>query len=79
MLALKIFIFCAISIIAIIVLIKHVNGWGVLFREYMLGQANKTFGNGVGWQRPWTLMLSKAMVVFFGLMFLTGVYVLIFS
>jgi hypothetical protein len=45
----------------------------------MIIQANKTFGDGGGWERPWTLLLARAMIIFFGCMFMVGTFVLIFG
>ena len=75
----KIVGFIAMSIIALVVLIKNANQWSVRFRQYMLGQANKVFGRGAGWDKPWAPLLSKAMIVFFGLMFIVLAYVAVFS
>ena len=75
----KIAIFVIIAIVALSVLIKNVNQWTTRFHQYMLGQANKVFGSGVGWDKPWALFLSKVMVIFFGVMFIVLIYVIVFS
>jgi len=79
MISIKTIIFVIIAVVALIVLIKNLNQWASRFRQYMLAQANSVFGGGVGWDKPWALFLSKAMLVFFGLMFIVGAYVLIFG
>jgi hypothetical protein len=51
------------AVVMLTTLVERTDQWG---RRRNLGEA-------------WTTVLSKAMVVFFGLMFLIGVYVAIFS
>lgn len=68
-----------ISLVTIIMLIKNLNNWSRGFREYMMRQSHKVFGNRSGWERPWAIVLSKAMILFFGLMLLILVYALLFS
>ena len=75
----KVAAFLVFAIVTLIVLIKNTNGWSARFRRYMLGQATDVFGRGAGWEKPWALFLSKAMVYFFGLMFILLIYVAIFS
>jgi hypothetical protein len=36
-------------------------------------------GHNGGWDEPWRLKLFKALVIFFGLMAVLGVYVVVFS
>jgi hypothetical protein len=67
------------AIVTLIVLVKYANAWSARLRRYMLDQATDVFGRGAGWEKPWALFLSKAMVYFFGLMFIVLVYVAIFS
>ena len=75
----KITILIVVAVIIFTVLIKKTNEFAERFRQYMLNQANKTFGTGVGWDKPWAIFLSKAMVVFFAIMGIVFFYVLIFS
>jgi len=34
----------------------------------MIGQSKKALRDASEWERPWTIYLSKAMIVFFGAM-----------
>ena len=79
MVVLKIFVVIVVVIITLVVLVKNTKRWSARFHQYMLGQANKVFGRGAGWEKPWAPLLSKAMIVFFGLMFIVLAYVAIFS
>jgi len=45
----------------------------------MAAQSIKVFGGANGWDKPWTLHLSKALIIFFGLMFILGTYIAMFS
>lgn len=79
MMTLKIAIFGLVAIILFATLIKNADKWAIRFRRYMTSQANRVFGTASGWDKPWGLLLSKAMVLFFGLMFIVFVYVVVFS
>jgi hypothetical protein len=79
MLILKAIIFVTISTLTLIALVRHTNNWAIRFREYMAGQARKVFGDSFGWDGSFGLLLSKAMVVFFGLSFIVFVYVVCFT
>lgn len=79
MLIIKIIIFAVIVVIALALLIENLNKWTLRFREYMLGKTRNVFGDGVGWNKPWALFLSKTMIIFFVLMFIVGMYVFIFG
>ena len=79
MLTVKIVAFAIFAVIALIILYKNTNRWSERFQKYMLSQTLKVFGSGEGWDEPWAKYLSKVMVVFFGLMFIVGIYVAIFS
>jgi dolichol kinase len=79
MLTLKSLIFTAVAIVAFFVLIKHVNTWGTHFRNYMLKGSKNFYGRGRSWEGRGALFVSKVVIFFFGLMFIVGVYVLMFS
>ena len=71
------FIFTAVVMLT--TLVERTDQWGNRFRKYIFSEGKKSNRGGSTWEKPWTIVLSKAMVVFFGLMFLIGVYVAIFS
>ena len=48
-------------------------------QKYYIDQSNKMSGDSGGWDEPWKLQLFKALVIFFGLMAILGIYVLVFS
>ena len=75
---LKIVAFVIVAILALVILVKNTNKWSIRFQKYMFSQTMTVFGSGEGWDEPWTKYLSRAMVVFFGLMFIVLVYVAIF-
>ena len=75
----KLLIVSIMALAAVIVLFQNANQWSARFHQYMLGQANKVFGRGAGWERPWAPLLSKAMVLFFGFMLIVLIYVVVFS
>lgn len=79
MLIFKIIAVGLIVLLTMSILVKNTNKWAVHFRQYMLNQTNKVFGHGIGWEKPWALILSKAMIIFFALMFIVLVYVVVFS
>jgi nitrate reductase gamma subunit len=71
------FIFTAVVMLTTIV--ERTDQWANRFRKYIINPGKKSICGGATWEKPSTIVLSKAMVVFFGLMFLIGVYVAIFS
>jgi hypothetical protein len=75
----KIFIVGVASIIVMIALFRNLHRWGAQFHGYMFREAGKVFGNDAGWGRRWTLLMTKAIIVFFALMLILGVYVLVFG
>jgi preprotein translocase subunit SecG len=75
----KVLVFVVLAIIVVVILVNNANGWSTRFHQYMLSQANKVFGRGAGWERPWAPLLSKAMVLFFGFMLIVLIYVVVFS
>jgi preprotein translocase subunit SecG len=79
MLLFKVLVFIVLAVIALVVLINNTKKWSARLHQYMFDQANKVFGRGAGWERPWAPLLSKAMIVFFGLMFIVFLYVVVFS
>lgn len=78
MLSFKVLLFIVLAIITLVILVNNTNRWSARFHQYMLGQANKVFGRGAGWERPWAPLLSKAMVLFFGFMLIVLIYVVVF-
>jgi ABC-type Fe3+ transport system permease subunit len=79
MLIIRIAVVVILAVIAIIVVIKHLERRSKGLRRYMIGQSTKAWGDASEWERPWTIYLSKALVIFFGGMFILLVYVICFS
>jgi hypothetical protein len=71
--------FMLTAVVVLATLVERTDQWGNRFRKYMISEGKKSNWGGAAWEKPWTMALSKAMVVFFGLVFLIGVYVAIFS
>ena len=67
------------AVVVLATLVERTDQWGNRFRRYMISEGKKSNWRGAAWEKPWTMALSKAMVAFFGLVFLIGVYVAIFS
>jgi hypothetical protein len=67
------------AVVIVSLLYRNTAKWADLLRQYYIAQSNKTYGNSDGWDEPWRLTLFKALVIFFGLMAILGVYVLVFS
>jgi ABC-type Fe3+ transport system permease subunit len=79
MLILRIAVVVILAVIAIVLVIKNLERWSKGLRRYMIGQSTKAWGDASEWERPWTIYLSKALVIFFGGMFILLVYVICFS
>jgi hypothetical protein len=67
------------GVITFWLLLQNTGKWAACLQKYYIGQANKLYGNSGGWDEPWRLLLFKALVIFFGLMAVLGIYVLVFS
>jgi len=73
-------VFACASILTTALFVRNTGAWSKQFRDYMIREQSKaTFTGNVSWQRPWTVYLSKAMIIFFGLMVIVLTYVLCFS
>ena len=79
MLIIRIVIFLLLSLGTIVTFAINTKRWSDQFRQYMIEQANQAFGSPAGWERPWTVFLSKAMVVFFGAMLVILFFVVCFT
>ena len=66
-------------IVVLATLVELTDQWSNRFRKHMISEGKKSIWGGAAWEKPWMIVLGKAMVVFFGLMFLIGVYVAISS
>ncbi len=76
---LKIAALVVISIGVIAILVRNTSKWAGKLQQYYIAQANKMYGNSTGWDQPWRTNLFKAIVGFFGFMFIIGAYSIIFS
>ena len=79
MIILKVALVVVIGAIVVILLMKNTGKWARSLQKYYTAQSNGLSGNSGGLDEPWRLSLFKALVVFFGLMAILGVYVLVFS
>jgi hypothetical protein len=79
MLILRMAVVVILAVITIVVEVKNLERWSKGFRRYIIGQSKKALGDASEWERPWTIYLSKALVIFFGAMFILLVYVICFS
>ena len=76
---LKIIVVALAAVIILLLLIKSTAKWSRSLQRYYIGQSTKMSGDSGGWDEPWRLTLFKALVIFFGLMAILGVYVVVFS
>jgi hypothetical protein len=76
---LKVLIVAIAALIVLIVLVRSTGKWARSLQRYYIAQSNKLSGNSGGWDEPWRLTLFKALVIFFGLMVVLGVYVIVFN
>jgi hypothetical protein len=65
--------------VVLILLTRNTGKWAQSLQRYYIAQSHKISGDSGGWDEPWRLTLFKALVVFFGLMAILGVYVVVFS
>jgi len=79
MIILKIVSVAIAAMIVSALLIRNTNKWARSLQRYYIVQSNKISGNSGSWDKPWRLGLFKALLVFFGLMAILGIYVVIFS
>ncbi len=79
MLTLKIIMMAMAIAILLFLVVRNTEKWARSLQRYYLAQSNKLSGNGGGWDEPSRLTLFKALVIFFGLMAILGVYVVVFS
>ena len=76
---LKVALVVVIGAVVVILLMKNTGKWALSLQKYYIAQSSGLSGNSGGWDEPWRLSLFKALVIFFGLMAVLGVYVLVFS
>jgi hypothetical protein len=79
MLIIRIAVVVILAAITIVVVSRNLKSWSKRFRRYMIGQSTKALGDASEWERPWTMYLSKVLIIFFGAMFILLVYVICFS
>jgi hypothetical protein len=75
MVILKVLITAIAAVAVLVILVRSTGKWAHSLQEYYIRQSNKLYGHSGGWDKPWRLTLFKALVVFFGLMAILGVYV----
>ena len=75
----KILVMAITGVIVLFLLVRHTGEWARSLQKYYIAQSNKLSGDNGGWDKPWRLTLFKALVIFFGLMAILGVYGLVFS
>ena len=78
-LTLKIMIVATGGVVAAFLLTRNTDRWARSLQSFDLAQSTKMSGNSGGWDDPWRLIVFKALVVFFGVMAVLGVYVAVFS
>jgi hypothetical protein len=76
---LKVITVAIAGIIVLFLLTRNTGKWARSLQKYYVAQSNKMSGESGGWDQPWRLALFKALVLFFGLMAILGVYVVLFS
>ena len=76
---LKIVAFLIIAVGSIAAVATQSNKWATAMQQYYVRQSKKMYGENENWERPWIRTLFKALIFFFGFMFVLGVYVAIFS
>ena len=79
MVILKVLIVVIAAVVVLVILAPNAGKWARSLQEYYIAQSKKLYGHVGGWDEPWRLTLFKALVVFFGLMAILGVYVVVFS
>ena len=79
MIALKLIALALIVATSVFMLVQNTNKWAQSLRRYYIKKARETHGDSSNWEQPWRFNLFKTIVIFFGLMFIIGAYVLIFS
>lgn len=72
---LKIIVVAVAAVITLFLLVRNTEKWARSLQGYYVAQSNKMLGDNGGWDESWRLMLFKALVIFFGLMAILGVYV----
>ena len=72
-------IFAGVVICVLLTLVKFTRSWADALRREMLAQSKRVFGTSMGWDRPWTLYLCRAGVIFLGVMFILGAYIITFG
>ena len=77
--ALKVIVVSIAAVLILAILSRNSSKWALSLQRYYITQSNKMSGNNGGWDEPWRLALFKALVIFFGLMAILGVYVIVFS
>lgn len=79
MITLRIIGFTIIATAVIVTFIRNTNKWASALRQYFANQPKTLFSGNEAWQRPVGLVISKAMIIFLGLMLIVAVYALCFG
>ncbi len=56
-----------------------INRLAKKLQNYMVVEANRMYGDSQGWDKPWRLKLLKALILWFGFIFVVMIYSMIFS
>ena len=55
------------------------NKFAIRLQAFYISQSVKLYGTKGKWDRPWILGLFKVMIIFFGLLLITGAYPIVFG
>jgi hypothetical protein len=79
MVILKVLVLAIAAVVVLVILARNTGRWAHSLQEYYIAQSKNLYGHSGGWDKSWRLTLLKALVIFFGLMAILGVYVVMFS
>jgi len=79
MITLRIFGFVIIAAAVGITFAKNTDKWSLSLRQYFVNQPKTLFSRKETWQRPVGLIISKAMIIFLGLMLIVAAYAFCFG
>jgi len=73
-------VFACASVITIVSFARNTGPWSKQFRDYMIRRQTKaSLTANVSWNKPWTIYLSKFMVIFIELMIIVLMSVVCFN
>jgi ABC-type Fe3+ transport system permease subunit len=75
----KVLLLLVTTVVSIITVAFHSTKWAAAMQQYYMRQSKKLYGENGNWERPWIRTLFKALIVFFGVMFVLAVYVVMFA